>query len=99
MTVNDYFQRFGVNRSDVVERICCKDGFSISVQASQYHYCEPRESNAERYVCVEVGYPSKSVRSFARYAERQGRKHTGIYAYVPIEEVDAVIRRHGGIVN
>jgi len=38
-------------------RVVCKNGFSLSVQASQYRYCSPR-SDTGPYTHVEIGYPS-----------------------------------------
>ena len=40
------------------KQVICADGFSMSVQASETHYCSPRETGAERYTAVEIGYPS-----------------------------------------
>ena len=37
--------------------IICADGFTMSVQASEYHYSTPRRTDAESYTEVEVGYP------------------------------------------
>jgi hypothetical protein len=36
--------------------ITCTDGFSMSVQASKFHYCSPRMDHAEAYTSVEVGF-------------------------------------------
>lgn len=38
-------------------RIVCKDGFTVSVQTSDTHYCRPRTIYGP-YSKVEVGYPS-----------------------------------------
>ena len=40
------------------KEVVCADGFSMSVQASETHYCSPREDGAEKYTAVEVGYPN-----------------------------------------
>ena len=45
-------------KSKGYKRIKCKDGFSMSVQASKRNYCEPRLDNAVEYSKVEVGFPS-----------------------------------------
>ena len=40
------------------KRIECADGFSMSVQASRFNYCEPRVDDAKAYTEVEVGFPT-----------------------------------------
>lgn len=73
--------------------IFCKDGLELSVQASSGHYCAPREDNAEEYTHVEVMCPILTVRSLCKYSTG------GVCAMVPVEAVDNVIKRHGGIVR
>ncbi len=80
-------------------RITCKDGESLSVQASEYHYCKPRE-NRGPYFCVEVGFPSveppeKWKEYFDGDWDSQGRT-AGVYGYVPIDLVVDFINAHGG---
>ncbi|HHX70955.1 MAG TPA: hypothetical protein GX708_23260 [Gallicola sp.] len=71
-------------------RIVCMDGFSMSVQASEYAYCYPRENKLDKYETVEVGYTSeKDILLPNEYDE--------IYAYIPIEIVQEIIEKHGGI--
>ena len=78
------------------ERIVCTDGASLSVQASQGHYCMPRTNLADWHE-VEVGYPSEAPTAFISYAEDQDKPTDTVYGYVPIELVVAEINRHGGI--
>ena len=59
MTLKDFLaiktptvSEFGM--CDLRPLIICVDGFSMSIQASQYHYCEPEIANAESYSKVEV---------------------------------------------
>jgi hypothetical protein len=49
----------GYNYIEIRPRIVCEDGFSLSVQASDGHYCNPRHNESVFYDKVEVGYPSK----------------------------------------
>ena len=57
-------------------RLYCNDGYSISVQASEFHYCSPR------------------INEFAD----GGFDYTDtVYGYVPIEIVEKLIEKHGGI--
>ena len=92
----------------LVPKIKCKSGLTLSVQASSFHYCIPREDGAD-YTHVEVGFPSKfPPRSWDEYEEkpfepslkqrlkrffRIGEPDT-IYAYIPIEMVDAWISKN-----
>lgn len=80
-------------------RLTCRDGFSLSVQASSVNYCDPREDLETGYTRVEVGYPSEQVEELMLYAEHPLSPTATVYPYVPVEIVDAVIAAHGGIVE
>ena len=93
------------------ERVICKDGFSMSVQASQYHYCSPRE-DVGPYHEIEVGYPSQIESGLLPYIEcpdwesfdsdrpDYGRGPTlQVYPYVPARVVMEIIGKHGGMVE
>ena len=62
--------------------------FELSVQASEYHYSEPRE-NCVEYNKVEIGFPNfKFSEDFIiKYAEDIDNPLDTVYAYVPIEEL------------
>ena len=101
MTINEYLK---ANESfhgkfsykNTVPHIVCKDGFKISVQASKSHYCEPRE-DVGPYTQVECGYPSDRVSdALNQFADDPSTNDT-IYAYVPIDIVEAELALHGGI--
>ena len=77
-------------------RLLCNDGFSISVQASKFHYCSPRLDGAQDYEAVELGYPSNKDELINDYAEDDDYTET-VYGYVPIEVVEKLIEKHGGI--
>ena len=78
--------------------ITCKDGFSMSVQASQFNYCEPRDDFGP-YTAVEVGYPSRTEPALLPWAEDSGRPTETVYGWVPSQTVALVIAKHGGIVS
>ena len=82
----------------VTKRIECNDGFSISVQANDFAYCEPRENKAWPYSKVELGYPIIIDPLIADYAEEPDTTET-VYPYVPIDVVNKLIEIHGGIAN
>ena len=80
------------------KRIECADGFSMSVQASKYSYCEPRIDNANEYTAVEVGFPNAYEPILAPFAEDM-EDYTGtVYGFVPVQLIVDVCAKHGGIV-
>ena len=60
--------------------IVCADGTIYSVQASEGHYCNPKETGAARYASVEVWGP--------RRRDPEG--------WVSVRRVNRRIHRHGG---
>lgn len=97
MTITEFLQKtnyYGGYRCR--PRVHCEDGFSVSVQASQYHHCRPRIDNAEKYNAVELGYPNADDDLITDYAEDDTDT---VYGYVPVEIVDKLIEKHGGIVD
>ena len=83
-----------------------KDGFTMSVQASNYHYCTPRINDAEGYLEVEIGYPRQREPLLDKYVEGFGLWvykdddfdfTNAVYPYVPAEVVIEVIMKHGGM--
>ena len=80
-------------------KIICADGFSMSVQASSFSYCEPRIDNAEEYQKVEVGFPSDPEPLIIRYAEDPSQPTETVYGWVPVDVVLNVCAKHGGVVR
>ena len=79
-------------------RIVCADGFDVSIQASQHHYCTPRVDDGP-YSKVEIGYPSEEVPEWMEWAETPESPLDTVYGWVPVEIIDEVLRNHGGIAN
>ena len=78
-------------------KVMCNSGLELSIQASQFHYCTPR-NNEGPWTEVEVGFPSMQVDELLPYMEDLGEGPTeSVYPYVPVEIVATVIARHGGI--
>jgi len=73
------------------QQVVCKDGTSLSVQASEFHYSTPRE-NRGPYYQVEVGFPSTDPPSTWNSYDCGD----GVWGYVPIELVAKFIDEHGG---
>jgi hypothetical protein len=82
-------------------RTVCKDGTSLSVQASGTHHCLPRDHDGP-YTHVEVGYlqgpdgkERTAPRSWSEYGAGDGVS-SSVFCYVPVELVERFIKRHGG---
>ena len=83
---------------EVTKRIECNDGFSISVQANDFTYCTPRENKAWPYSEEESRFPSDVDDLIEGYSAEPGITRT-VYPYVPIDIVNQLIEKHGGIAN
>lgn len=77
--------------------VVCKDGYKISIQANTYAYCNPRENHADFYSEVELGYPNREDDLINDYAENPNEPTSTVYGYVPVEIVDQLLEKHGGI--
>ena len=79
-------------------RIVCEDGWKVSVQCGKGLYSIPRADRMPSYTAFELGYPSDHEPLLDGYAENSDN-WCCIYLYVPIELIDQVIEKHGGIVD
>ena len=86
-------------RPKINREIVCADGFSMSVQANESAYCEPRLNKQRKYNLVEVGYPSHEEELLMPWAENRLEPTETVYGYVPVDIVTNVIVKHGGIVE
>ncbi len=94
--INSYLTRKRVK--GLAPEMVCKDGFKMSVQASETHYCSPRSDN-DIYTEVEVGFPSEKEDLLMEYAESQDNPTGTVYGWVPVEVVAQVVVKHGGLVD
>ena len=80
-------------------QIVCQDGFAVSVQASGGHYCSPRKNfeDARMYDTMELGYPNMGESLLLPYAEDSYNPTETVYGYVPVEIINEVITKHGGL--
>ena len=97
--VNEYMKNNRATDWPGVKRLHCNDGFSMSVQAHEYNYCSPRVDPADTdyYFEVEVGFPSEREELLMEYVEDYDNPTETVYGYVPVEVVQEVIEKHGGI--
>lgn len=77
-------------RKAIVENVVCKDGTKLSVQASEGHYCQPRNNQGPWHE-VEVGYPTDEPDGWEQYSDGDS-----IYGRVPVSVVQDFINQHGG---
>jgi hypothetical protein len=77
----------------------CKDGFTVSIQASSFHYCTPRINGKQQYTAVELGFPSAYSRLLTPYKEGNESQKKSIFPWTPIAVIEKVVRLHGGILG
>ncbi len=82
-------------------KIVMEDGVSMSVQASSFHYCEPRRSGLDSYKSYEVRDPSEVIEQLRGYeeipVENDEELLESIYPFVPAEILSQIVMEHGGI--
>ena len=101
MKLEDYFkQTYKIMMSEkdpsiptmgIRPRLIFNDGHSMSVQGSKYSYSEPR-SETDWYESLEIGFPTCDDDLIVEYGDADG-----IYGYVPVDIIQAVIDKHNGI--
>jgi hypothetical protein len=89
--------------SDYNPRIVCADGFSMSVQASYFSYCKPRQ-NEGPHTHMEGGFPSSppldpELLEMRVRVPGEGDPCETVYPYVPREVFEREFELHGGIVE
>ena len=101
MNTNEFLYQFRARQHVYRPYVVCADGFGVSIQASDCHYCTPRISQSSNgfipYKNVKIGFPSVADDDLMDYIECCGDPCESVYAYVPVEVVDKVLEKHGGI--
>ena len=94
----DIFDPYSFHIQPARQRIKCKSGLVMSVQASENHYCTPRVSGwNQKYSEVEIGFPTEVIEELLPYAEDPDDPTNTVYAYVPVIIVCKIIANHGNI--
>jgi hypothetical protein len=91
-----------IDYQDARDCVVCADGFKVSIQASELHYCSPKISGLNTiYTSVELGFPTKEEELIAKWQENPEDKDptNDVYPYVPAEVVSMMIAKHGGMVK
>lgn len=88
-----------VSAMRIYERIVCRDGATVSIQANRGMYCTPRQ-DAGPYTHVEAGFPSvQPPESWKEYMDGGDDPLDTVYGYVPVAHIKEFIDAHGGIVS
>jgi hypothetical protein len=80
------------------KRVTCRDEYSVSIQASEGNYCEPRDDYGP-YTAVELGFPTTPDPMLDGYAEDSSNLTQTVYGWVPVGVVRDLIVKHGGAVE
>ena len=86
--------------NNLIPALYCRHGVSLSVQASDFHYCTPK-ANIGPYTHVEIGYIELNGERYCppEFEKYQEPVSKSIYCFVPIELVEAFIFSNGGLSN
>lgn len=87
--VNEFLQQVP---GPIRDHIVLADGKTISIQASEYHYCSPRSTESDRYDSVEVWGWGEKETFFDEWSPDGDPA-----SFVPVERVNEYIMLHGGI--
>ena len=82
-------------------QLVMSDGTTMSVQASAYHYCQPRRDGLDSYDSYEIGYPSAVLEQLREYAEEPVEVDEdllrSVFPFVPKDVIIDILEQHGGI--
>lgn len=84
-----------------IRPIACLDGFTLSVQAGDGHYCLPKKYRPTEGTWREweVGFPSRREKILLPWAEEKSRPTKTVYGYVPSHIIMTLLQKHGGWVD
>jgi len=70
----------------------CADGLTVSIQASRWHYSEPRQTFSDKFESLELGFPTERDELIMPYAQSPEYPTETVYPYVPWD----VVEKNGG---
>ncbi len=76
----------------------CADGLTVSIQASRWHYSEPRQTFSDKFESLELGFPTERDELIMPYAQSPEYPTETVYPYVPWDVVEKMVEKHGNIV-
>ena len=80
-------------------RVIANDGFSVSLQIHNGHYCSSENGYRElghTWKEVEFGFPSHNDEEFKEYAESP-EDVCGSVGSIPVSVLETIFEKHGGI--
>ena len=79
-------------------RAVFEDGYSVSIQGDTVGVLHCSYSHDHMmFDSMELGFPSEEDDLIASYAEDPENPTETIYAYVPVDVINELIKKHGGI--
>ena len=97
MKIQEFLDKTHPTEKELRPRIICNDGFSMSVQAGKETYSMPSEAGKTGFSSVEIGYLNEEEELLFGIAENEENYTDTIYPYIPVELVNEIINKHGGI--
>ena len=99
MTFKEWLKEASTNRSNdfknLLPELSLRDGTHLSVQASKFHMCEPKEKLMDgNYESVEVYTHVNNIKELNKTC---WNPTPYIYGYVPVEFMENLCMLHGGI--
>lgn len=76
----------------------CKNGTIISIQASDFHYCDPRINGAQEYNKFELNLLVEDKKRL-KFKELNQYDDGYVFGYVPAELVQRLIDSFGGLAS
>ncbi len=99
-----HYEQESISIQPIRKHLVCKDGFQFSCQASETHYCTPKQNGlpAKKYKTWELGAVSYNDTLIEEYDEsygwRDARIEITVYPQVPTKVVLKLIKKHEGLV-
>lgn len=84
-----YTDRFGC-----MPVIRLKDGICLSVQCADGTYALEEHG---QFTAMEVGFPTARIEELMEYADDPDKPTKTIYPFVPVDVINGIINKHGGI--
>lgn len=85
------------SRYTQARRLRMASGLTVSIQASETHYCSPRLNLlCNQYTEFELGFPNRDMPELSQWLEGYG---CDIYPYTPIEAIELMVNNNGGVVG
>jgi hypothetical protein len=101
-----HYEQESISIQAVRKHLVCKDGFQFSCQASETHYCSPKQNGlpAKKYKTWELGavsYNDTLIEEYDEFYGLNGRHYSieiTVYPQVPTKVVLKLIKKHEGLV-